>query len=132
MIDRWLLSHLRTCEALWSRHQKLHQENTQTPACKLKARSSGHGVLPQSGTREEGKEEGGRRRRSQLWSAGTQRDKAAGKILKGRCGCSNVLTNSRKFPLNPVCWLFCSCGRRRERSRRRSRRSGKKESGLLA
>lgn len=37
-------------------------------------------------------------------------DRAAGKILKGRCGCSNVGSNSRKFPLNPVCWVFCACG----------------------
>lgn len=30
--------------------------------------------------------------------------RAADKILKGRCGCSIGLINSRKFPLNPVCW----------------------------
>lgn len=47
-----------------------------------------------------------------------QWDRAAGKILKGRCGCSNVLTNSRKFPLNPVCWVFCACGGLRRRRRR--------------
>lgn len=29
--------------------------------------------------------------------------KAADKILKGRCGCSKEVSNSRKFPLNPVC-----------------------------
>lgn len=32
-----------------------------------------------------------------------ERCRAADKILKGRCGCSKSLINSRKFPLNPVC-----------------------------
>lgn len=35
---------------------------------------------------------------------GVRQCRAADKILKGRCGCSNGLINSRKFPLNPVCW----------------------------
>lgn len=35
---------------------------------------------------------------------GGRQCRAADKILKGRCGCSNGLINSRKFPLNPVCW----------------------------
>lgn len=35
---------------------------------------------------------------------GWKQCRAADKILKGRCGCSNGLINSRKFPLNPVCW----------------------------
>lgn len=37
-------------------------------------------------------------------SGGGRQCRAADKILKGRCGCSNGLINSRKFPLNPVCW----------------------------
>lgn len=53
---------------------------------------------------------------SSRWLEWRQWDRAAGKILKGRCGCSNVLTNSRKFPLNPVCWVFCACGKLRRRS----------------
>lgn len=36
-------------------------------------------------------------------SSQVQQSRAADKILKGRCGCSIGLINSRKFPLNPVC-----------------------------
>lgn len=56
--------------------------------------------------------------RQSVWR---QWDRAAGKILKGRCGCSNVLTNSRKFPLNPVCWVFCAGSQLRRRRVNRGR-----------
>lgn len=68
--------------------------------------------------------------RQSVWR---QWDRAAGKILKGRCGCSNVLTNSRKFPLNPVCWVFCACSqlRRRRKKRGKKRQRKRKRSHLL-
>lgn len=46
----------------------------------------------------------GERGGSRTQQVGPEQCRAADKILKGRCGCSNGLINSRKFPLNPVCW----------------------------
>lgn len=62
----------------------------------LKAKCQGHRVLTLVWADENAasSKEGG----------GGRQCRAADKILKGRCGCSNGLINSRKFPLNPVCW----------------------------
>lgn len=146
MIDRWVLRHslymwsplVLSPETVSRKHTKATWHSASPRSSRLEDTSQHKLKKAQTRVAASSLNQepvcGGQRRNSrrQLWSAGTQRDKAAGKILKGRCGCSNVLTNSRKFPLNPVCWVFCSRRRKRSRRWKRSRRRRKKEAGLLA